>query len=260
MLLYGAFFMIKNLVVSGCSFTAVENARGHPWSKVTAEHFGLTYHNLAHVGAGNTYICNSVIDYLEAKQFDPAETLVLAMWSGPSRKDLRVSYEYWNSLKTYKFKFNSAKYHHDSYYVGSCGRSNAWYENSDAKQLFQMMYLSSDPATICKDSLVNFVNLDDYLKVRGYNYKFTSFYNQWQEDIECTDFGEYILEYYVKDLPIYKNFNFNSWFFINESKDSLWEYAKQHQLLADDGFHPSVEAHKQFAQEYVIPIIEGYIK
>ena len=111
--------MIKNLVTSGCSFT--DDSQQPTWVKSVANICNIKYHNLARGGAGNSYICNSVIDQLDTGMHDPAETLVLVMWSGTSRKDIRVGEEYWNDLNYY-FKFKSTEH---NYYVGSCGTGNA---------------------------------------------------------------------------------------------------------------------------------------
>ena len=244
--------MIKNLVVSGCSFT--DDSQQPTWVKSVADIYKVTYHNLARGGAGNSYICNSVIDHLETGVYNPEETLVLVMWSGTSRKDIRVSEKYWNKLKYY-FKFKSAE---NNYYVGSCGTGNAWQDNKDTRALFEMQYLSSDAVSLCNDSVRHFINLENYLKSHNYKFKFTGFYNLWKSSVNdlvyVSDVGEPLLGKYAQE------FNLTNWFFIDENRNSLWEFAKQHNMKDDHGWHPSAEAHKLYAENIVVPTIEGYFK
>lgn len=83
--------MIKQLVVSGCSFTANNHATSCAWANFLADACGADCVNLARDGAGNEHIARSVILYLEQHRPDPAHTLVLVMWSGVDRLDLLAS-------------------------------------------------------------------------------------------------------------------------------------------------------------------------
>ena len=83
--------MIANLVINGCSYT-----QGNSWAQsVNVALKPKNYQNLAHQGAGHFYIANSIIDYLSSSDSDPAETLVIILWIGSGRKDLRIFVE-WN--------------------------------------------------------------------------------------------------------------------------------------------------------------------
>ena len=78
----------KYLVVSGCSFTHNNHQESHcVWANTLAVWTNMTINNLAIPGAGNTHIKNSVILHLEKNKPNPADTLVLVMWSGPERID-----------------------------------------------------------------------------------------------------------------------------------------------------------------------------
>ena len=100
-----------------------------------------------------------------------------------------------------------------------------------------------------------FIYLENYLKIHGYNYKFTMFVNQWSPDIESTDNGDYSLGWFATDMDIYKNFKFDNWFFVDDQKNCFYEYAKKRHLLGPDKFHPLAEAHQLFAENIVLPII-----
>ncbi len=124
--------MKKILLVSGCSFTT-ENYESihHPekdtswdkWPKILAKTLNMDYVNLAKSGAGNEFICNSIIDEIET--MDKSKIgLVIPAWSQCRRRDYQVHYPrsnktawrhelhdlfgdtyYWitKSLKTYYF-------------------------------------------------------------------------------------------------------------------------------------------------------------
>lgn len=245
--------MIKNLIVSGCSFTD-SGAYGSSWAEYTANHLGLNCINLAKSGAGNDYIANSIIDTVYS--YNPEETIVIVMWSGPGRKDLVVSSEYWETLQyPYKTKTN---WDEDKHYVFSGGMANSWLDNPDAKKLFYFLYKSSDPYTFTKNTLLNFLNLENSLV--GYKFKFTSFINFWDPNIESGPSGDYSLGHFGPKLQIYDRIKFNNWFFVDEKRNGFYEFAKKLNLLSEDDFHPDITAHKKFAEEIVIPNIQEFLK
>ena len=178
--------VIKNLFVNGCSFT--DDRCGTTWATFLKKKYpNLNYHNIANYGAGNRYICNSTIQFLEDQNFNPEETLVIIMWSGTKRIDLDMSGEWWYHLyENYPHGRNINDQH---YYLFSSGI--AWTKQSDATKIFNWPYKLSDPHTLCADSLMNFINLENYLKVHGYQYRFSSFVNYWDPQVESSSTGEY---------------------------------------------------------------------
>ena len=251
--------MIDTLLVSGCSFTKLTNLANPSWPHHTADILKIkNVVNLAVSGAGNTYICNSIIDYIEDFKPDPEKTLVTVMWSGIGRKDILVSGEYWYLLSQYPFK-KEYKNNPDSYYVFSSGMSNSWRDHDETRKLFEPLYLRDDPFSLCKQSLINFVNLENYLKVRNYKFKFTSFINQWQVDKQSADNGDYSLGYFASNFAMYKNLNFDNWFFVDQQKNSFYEYAKWNNMLNDDKFHPAPPAHLKYAEQFVTLALKEYL-
>jgi hypothetical protein len=248
--------MIKTLLVSGCSFTS-SHAR-IAWPDHTAKHLGIDrVVNLAYGGAGNDYICNSIIDYIEDQNPDPATTLVMAMWSGPSRRDILVSGEYWYLLGDY---IGKAKYQDraDCYWVFSGGRSNSWIDHPETRKLFEPLYVSDDPFVLCKQTLANIVKLQSYLESKRYRFKFTSFVNYWNPDVASGIIGEFSIGHFAKDLPIYKNLNFEHWFFNDAQRNCFGEYALERGLIEADGFHPTEEAHGLYAENIVVPNLKDF--
>lgn len=249
--------MIKNLVVSGCSFTEYKD-EFDSWANIVAKHYQVEeYVNLAKSGAGNYYICNSIIDYLEEYQLSPSTTLILVMWSGIGRRDARISGDFYYSLENYNYKTknNDAT---DGYYIFSGGMSNSWLNHPLAKNFFWEQYKASDPFVECKYSLEQFTRLTDYTNSRGFLYKCTSFVNYWRPDAESVDMGMYSLGHFSRDMPMYKNFNFSPWFFTDSKRNCFYEFAKDQGLIGQDGYHPDAQAHKLFANNIVIPNVDNY--
>lgn len=72
----------KKVLVNGCSFS-----RGPiSWPYFLQKKCGFELTNLAQAGAGNDYICHSTMSELSSRRYD----LVLIMWSGIDRHDIRV--------------------------------------------------------------------------------------------------------------------------------------------------------------------------
>jgi len=241
--------MIKNLVVNGCSFT-----QGKSWAHyVNSSLTPSTYKNLAQGGAGNFYIANSTIDYLASAQLNPAETIVVIMWSGTGRKDIRLSGEWYYHLKQgYRCCISNSP---DEYYLFSGGLTNSWITNSSTKQIFEWAYKLADPVSLCKDSLSYIVNLESYLKANQYQYRFAGYVNQWNHAVESSPItGDYCMDYFLQDVPAYKNYSFDQWVFIDRQRNCLGEFANQLGEM-DCTSHPTSKAHKLFAEQFVIPAL-----
>jgi hypothetical protein len=239
--------MIKNIVASGCSFTLAPS-----WAESVASHFQFDLYNLGRDAAGNRYIANSVIDCLEYENLDPESTLVMVMWSGPNRKDVLVSGEYWYLLTDYpwKSKFND---YEDCYWIFSGGVSNSWYDHKECRKIFEQSYIMADPFTICKESLENIIKLQTYLKQHRYRYFFMSYVNYWVPDSESVVNGDYSIEHFVGHLPIFQQIDWKPWIFCSNTRDGIYEFSRDRFILDADQFHPSQSAHKRFATEIIIP-------
>jgi len=249
--------MVKNLVVNGCSFT--DDRIYYTWATALKKKYSkINYYNIGSASAGNDYICNSTINFLEKQNFNPADTLVLIMWSGTGRKDLSISGEWWYHLHDQHYK--CGRNHNDSqYYLFSGGLTNSWTTNKTTKKIFDWSYKLSDPHTLCQDSLMNFLNLENYFKVNQYQYRCTSHVNYWNP-LEQSNFsaGDYSIGYFCKDYPLYQNYNFSNWFFVNDQKDCLAEFAQQIEQLDHTG-HPTSVGYETFAKQVVIPIMDSIV-
>lgn len=245
--------MIKNFIVNGCSFSDDSrlNTNTVTWATYVNKNLQFDYYqNLARAGAGNSYICESTIGFLETQNLDPDETCVIIMWSGTGRKDLRISGDWYFYLKN-KYPFLSqAGYNDVDYYLFSGGLTNSWMDIGEVKKIFDWLYKLSDPHSLCLDSLTNMIKLESYLQNQGYSYAMTSFQNLWQGESTVT--GDYCIPWFLKDQVILKNYEFDHWFFINQKKDCLGEFSRNLKEIDNTG-HPTALAHEMFANQIVIP-------
>ena len=95
-------FGIKNLIVSGCSFTYNSlDTTSLTWPYFLRDLGGFDQVlDTSLPGAGNSHISNSLIWALEMDQPDPATSLVIVMWSGHDRDDYIFPKENVNNYST----------------------------------------------------------------------------------------------------------------------------------------------------------------
>lgn len=244
--------MLKNLVANGASFTA-----GDSWASEIRYELDISeYTNLAQIGAGNYYICNSTIDFLTAQDYDPQETLVLIMWAGTGNCDIRLSGEWAHHLLNTEYvgAVNPLN-REDSYYLFSGGLSNSWTRHSLTKDIFKWHYKINDPRTLCKDSLMQFIFLENYLKLNGYKFLFVAPGNCWKDHEPTYYAGNYTIGYFCNDVPALSKYSLEHWVFVNEQRDGFYEFAQARREL-DKTDHPTLTAHRYFADEVVIPSLD----
>lgn len=244
--------MIRNLVVSGCSFT--KTLYENEWALTLVRQFNINHHvNLAESGAGNFYIADSLQQYLQTSDIDPRETLVLIMWSGPSRIDLTVSDEYYRMVQT-PYKASVA----GKNYIFSGGELGTWQTDSLVRPVFENVYKTKNFTTLAQDTITNIIQTREFLKHNGYSFFFMSYVNYWQPTADYVSDMDLSIGYHIPELASVSDTT--DWIWINENKDCFYEYAKTRQLIGADGFHPDEQAHRDFACEIVVPKIKGYFK
>jgi hypothetical protein len=246
--------VIKNIIVSGCSFT--QTPVGHKnWSVYLRDRIPeVDYVNYARSGGGNNYITDSMIKYLLQAQPDPQETLIMVMWTGVSRIDLNIGQEYYDLLGDWANKESVGP----DRYVCSTGIGGAW--PSLPRSLFEEIYKAMDYRALACNTLLQIVSLKNFLENHGYAYKFMSYVNYWQDLPDWyTPNLDFSITHYAGDNPLLKDLG-DHWIWVNENKDCLYEFAKSHNMLLDDEFHPTQEAQKLFFEQVIQPHIKGYIE
>ena len=253
--------MIKNFIANGASYTEhIDHPDGitKTWATYLAEEMAVERHvNLASSGVGNDYICHSTINYLEANDLVPKETLVVVMWPGPDRIDVPISQDWYTHLKPEIYSV--CKSDGISHWAGSGGLGGSWQRTSMYKEIFGDLYKIVDPVDLCMQSLRHFILLESYLKQQEYKFIFISDLNRWDTTKKYNQLinFEFNIGYHCKEQPIFKNFDFSNWLFINDAKDSISEFASV-DINKAQGFHPSDEMHRRFAREILLPAIRKF--
>jgi len=244
---------MKNLIVNGCSFT--DDEKNETWATYVNEVLSpLEYINLAKGSAGNQFICDSTIEFLESKQIDPSDSVIIIMWSGIGRKDYNISGEWYYYFKD--FYSLVCERNDETYFLHSGGLTHSWLENKTIRKIFEPVYKIVDPLSLCKENLLFFIKLKSYLNSKGYNFIFTNYFNTWDPTVESTHGGDYCIAHFCEQFPLYTNFDFSNWHFANGNRDCLGDIALQQNKIVKA--HPTNEMHKQFSKT-VIEWVNEYI-
>jgi hypothetical protein len=198
------------------------------------------------------------MEYLSSTDLDPAETLVMIMWSGPDRKDMMISDQWAHHLRTEYAFIPQQNYALEPgrddavHYLLSGGQTGSWQDTAALADIFHAQYRVTDAHVMAKESLFDFVNLQNYLHCHDYRYKFTTFMNLWN----TTDlpFGQTDCVIRMDQQSLASHWDWNPWFFVDDNKNGLAEFA--HAMGQIQGLHPTALAHQRFAESVVWPQIE----
>ncbi len=267
-----------NILVNGCSYTwqtyQIDRNDKIRWPEILNDKYpSFNFTNLAHLGAGNFYIKESTIEYLENNHIDH----VLIMWSGFSRYDVKVTKQQYDILNTGK-KYRCKSMH--SLWVSSGGNSGAWknwhyYEpaiNKVIKECFKKYYENINWLEHYANSIQQIIDLQNYCNDKNIKYTFMTYRNHWNKshkDIQKKKFNVDIEEQfsfgangepYMCDFEqlnsIIPEIDFTKWCFIDNEMNGIWELALQFPGRSgtyDDGDHPATNTAELFVSKYLAP-------
>lgn len=248
----------SNLVVSGCSFTHEPHNEWYPfsWASIFAQDTGMQVKNLAIPGAGNDHICRSMIVYLEKNKPDPADTLVMVMWSGIGRFDWITDASLSEFKNHYPFSYQYDK-HNELVLAGN------WWNLPKNTELHQALIAYSKYQSDFSFTLASWLamkNLSNYLEMHGYRYYYTSFVDYERNNVK----GDGLMVSYYDTLDkLGLELDKSKWIDI-PGEDCYGEWALRHQAVdPSDGFHPKYpEANEGWTREILIPyfINQGIVK
>ena len=231
-------FGIKNLIVSGCSFTH----NNHKTAAVTWPYYLKDIGGFDQVldcslpGAGNSHISDSLIWGLEIDRLDPKNSLVIVMWSGNNRDDYICPK---SIINDYPFKFNYS----DNVMSGITGGSHADAGGNTAKGLKEL----AQTKTLESRAIENYLCIaKTYEYLKSLNYKFL-FFNYVDPSAPASlahdfDIGKYL------PTPTQKKLNL-----MIEKLVDPYHYAVKHDLLDCDDFHPSPNGHFEWTKQVLVP-------
>jgi hypothetical protein len=201
-------------------------------------------------GAGNKYIADSIIHYVNQSHYD----IVLVMWSGLTRLDIPLSDTSWFDNYTNKSYLEMAG---GTHYIMSGGQVGNWLEHPMAKILFENTYKFTQFKDLALLSLLEMIKLQYFLQSKNIKYYFMSYINYWNqpEDWVSKNLDCGINNYPILD-NIIKEIDFSRWIFLNENKDGLFELAVQNNDLLDDDYHPAKTTQNQWGEIVVSKLKE----
>ena len=225
------------ILASGCSFTAGGPNAGENWASRIDRH--NTVKNLAWSGAGNRYIGQSIM--IEMLRNQGQYDLVLVMWSGLQRLDILINDFVYDSLDNNRSSVDGL------YCYGLLGDSYSHkHDQSILKTPARELFKISNEETLGCASLIEIINLQSFLKSKSIPYKFMSYVNYWGNDAQVTNLN-FGVHKYLSTSQLAEHIDFDQFLFYNDSYDGFYEFSRQKEMIADDGFHPTLQAHIEWA-------------
>jgi len=241
-------FGIKNLIVSGCSFTY----NGHDNTALAWPYFLRDLGGFEQVldcslpGAGNSHISNSLIWALEMDQPDPSDSLVIVMWSGHDRDDYIFPKE---NINNYSTPFYYSKNVMSS--IRNAGdllpESN---RNGIADELKKLSMAKSNESRAIENYLY-ITKTYEYLKSLNYKFIFLNFINL--KEPVCGEVGGTYSFDIRKHLPKSAQEKLN---LMITKIDDPYHFSVRYNLLDSDNFHPGHYGHIRWTKKILIPHLQ----
>jgi hypothetical protein len=232
-------FGIKNLIVSGCSFTY----NNHESSAVTWPYYLRDIGSFTNVydcslpGAGNQHIANSLLWALEIDNPDPSDSLVVVMWSGVDRDDYICPI----NKSTYPFQFRYSQNTMSGIAGGMDLESGG---NTD--KILKQLALTKDKESRSIENYLYFTSTYHGLKNLGYKFVFLNFLDSKLPSMtQHFDIKPY--------LPLRARQKIDQ---MMAPIIDPYEYAVKNDLLWSDDFHPSPDGHLNWTKHVLVPYLK----
>jgi hypothetical protein len=231
-------FGIKNLIVSGCSFTFNDSL----FTPVTWPYYLRDLGGFEQVydtslpGSGNYHIASSLQLALELDPLDPEESLVIVMWSGNDRDDYLCPES--NNSNKYPFEFRYSK----NVITGITGGSDPE-SMGNIKQGLKELADTKTPESRAYENYLLTIGLKNYLENNNYRYLFL-------------DYIDRTLPSRTWDFPIEKHLPKQLAEKYKSSKTDIVSphtFALKNDLCYLDNFHPSPDGHLEWTRQILIP-------
>jgi hypothetical protein len=237
-------FGIKNLIVSGCSFTY----NNHETSAVAWPYYLKDIGGFDQVldcsmpGAGNYHIANSLQWAMELANPDPNDSLIIVMWSGNDRDDYICPK---TKINNYPFKFNYS----DNVATGITGGSH---DNASSNTNNKEITVLGKTKTLESRAIENYLiisSLYNFLQNKDYKFIFLDYIDRTlpsrTEDFEIRQY-----------LPADTSNNLDR---MVTKIMTPHNWATKYNLLMDDDFHPSPDGHLNWSQKVLLPKLQTII-
>jgi hypothetical protein len=234
-------FGIKNLIVSGCSFTYNNhNSASVSWPYYLRDLGG--FENVLDTslpGAGNYHISNSLIWALESESTDPKQSLVIVMWSGSDRDDWITP---GSNINQYPFEFKYS----DNVMSAITGGASPDRHGNTKNQPKDFFAVQTPESRSVRDYLL-ITNTWHYLQNRGFRFVFLNYLNS---NLPSRT-GHFDIK---KHLP--KNQCKNLDHMIDNIIDP-YTCSVKNDLLWTDDFHPSPNGYLNWTKCVLLPHLQS---
>jgi hypothetical protein len=234
-------FKIKNLVVSGCSFTfnnSEHDLCSWPYYLRDLGNFKQVY-DCSLPGAGNYHISQSLQWSLELEKLNPADTLVVIMWSGNDRDDFIFSKSAIKSSYPFSVTYT------EKVQAGLSGHNEGG--NIDI-ELARKIRNSKDKNSRSVENFLYVNSTWHYLKSNGYQFCFLNYANRSDinNDFEINN-----------SIPLHLRTEYSKMFL---NVETLYNWSVKHDLISEDHFHPCIDGHLKWTQQVLIPGLTNFLK
>ena len=235
---------MKNLVTSGCSFSA----DAFCWPVHLAKDLNVENHyQLGKSSAGNDYINRSVlrkISNLLANGTDPKDIYVAIMWSGEDRFS-----HYFNNEQLkgrHRSSFVQPLKYPDGDDNGSWLLTNAGFDNKFTKTYYKYYH---NPVDMSIKTYERILSTQIFLEKYNIKYVFSCYKNRVLDYVPTAKIH---FEHFEREI---------NW--TRFVKDACYEWCKTNMLndfkrVGDD--HPSRIQHQEYAKKVLLPFIESDLK
>lgn len=234
----------KTLVTAGCSFSTVDHNSQYSlsWPEYLRDRMGIdNLYSLGTNGAGNRQIAASTMWFLENHQLDPADTLIVVMFSGNDRDD-EIAATCNLEQPSYQYTTTVAGAITGGQYAASM--SNV---KRDINFKATVTKLKS-PDSRAVENYLHVIGLHSYLQHNSYTTIFTRFLD--------TRYPSRSLDFDIRPyLPNALADRLDS--VIATDLGNIYAWCLQQDLLGDDDFHPSPDGHLSWVDHVLVPYIRA---
>lgn len=232
-------FGIKNLVVSGCSFTynnSTEHLCAWPFYLRDLGSFESVF-DTSLPGAGNSHISKSLRWDLMSSLLSADDTLIIVMWSGNDRDDFVCDNL---CLNSYPVRYTYIEGVSSAISGGSATKSQG---NVDFD--WQLLQTKKSKQSRAIENYLEICSLRDFLDLQKYRYVFLNYLDTKLPSL-TRDFN--IIDY----LPEAARQDYHNMFLDIET---IYQWALKRDLLMNDDFHPTPDAHLGWTKQILIPAL-----
>jgi hypothetical protein len=236
--------MIKTLVAAGCSLT--KDFRQLTWPDYLAQHLNSALVNVAARGAGMTFVSRRLMMCLES--YTSKDVLVAVMLPSSDRFDCYVDHNHelrqdFVAAASWQNGSNPSLVNLDGSLSTNHGYCLTGGQHRDVKKAWYKYYHNATAAWI--DYWFAVINLQNYLRVRRFQYVFVTAYDLYQTVEQSSNMG------YIEYDDMLNLVDFSRFAFYQHQRGFL-SFARDHNHEFVEHY-PVTQAHEHFVESVLLP-------